>query len=384
MKLPHLYEELTDRLWEALHAGSEPSATTLISKGPAPDIIDGLSDMDFRVVLDARGPEDWQRTNDAFYGVFKDFAHEYPDGWRIIEHPAGRNVEPCELEHPAVLDERFEWDVLRTDDASLASPLTAVDAQMQDLYLRKFVAYRHPYNVAIDPPVNVSAANLPRYRLYSICWHYYAPALRCAALAMGEGTVHGKWDAVRWRADAGSETAKDVVRVAEAGFATELDDLAVRCAQDILEVARDLVDADDPWPIIERRAVELQRTHDEWLFHLISTNRLSMSRFRFYIDAPQGYDLEAVVRIDRGHVHNYLAGPLDDQDWVKALMEHADDPDALERGIAFLQDQHHATEVANPREIFKGFCANYAPVWAAMENRYRLTAAMPEGPVGPR
>ena len=48
MKLPHLYEELTDRLWEALHAGSDPSAMALISKGPAPDIIDGLSDMDFR------------------------------------------------------------------------------------------------------------------------------------------------------------------------------------------------------------------------------------------------------------------------------------------------------------------------------------------------
>lgn len=370
MTLPPLYEDLVDRLWEALHEAPDTVPTALISKGPAADITDGLSDLDFRLLIDARGPEDWQRAKDAFYRVFTDFAHEHPKAWRIIEHPPGRNVEPHELDKPAVMSERYEWDVLRTDDKGLAPRLTVLDTRMQDQYLRKLLWYRDAYDAAIDPPVNISAVNLPRYRLYSICWHYYAAAIRFAALTVGVGTVRGKWDAVRWRADAGSSTAKDVLAAAEVNFEREIDDIAARCEEDIVEVARSVADAEDPWPVIQERAIELEPTHEEWLFHLISANRLSMTRLRFYIDAPEGYDLEAVLRIDRGHIHNYLAGPLDDEGWVAKLREHAEDQNVLEQSIAFFQTQYRATEMGSPREIFEGFCDNYVSVWGAMENWY--------------
>lgn len=366
MTLPPRYAELVDRLWAALHEEPRQVEFALISKGPTCDIVDGLSDLDFRLVVDSYDPGAWELAADAFCRAFISFAHDSPDAWRLIEHPAGRCMVLDELQRPAVLDERYGWDVLREDSPGMISPLEEVDAEIRRIHLGKLLGYRDPYNPDLDPPVNVSPDHLPRYPLYSICRHYYAPALRCAAIAAGEGSVHGKDDALRWRRDAGSEAARRALDAVDSGFRSPVEDLAERCWEDIQVVASEVAGQEDPWPEAEKAQRDIYADHDERLYHLVSSNWMAISRWRFYIETPGGYDLEAVLRIDRGHIENYQVGPFDDEDWCGMLRQHAPDPDDHDQSMEFLAAQHRAAELEPPREVFASLCEHYGVVWKAM------------------
>jgi hypothetical protein len=77
-----------------------------------------------------------------------------------------------------------------------------------------------------------------------------------------------------------------------------------------------------------------------------------------------------VLRIDRGHIQNYQVGPFDDEAWCSKLRQHAPDPGAHDRSMAFLAEQHEATDAENPREVFASLCEHYGVVWRAMVGWY--------------
>ena len=130
-----------------------------------------------------------------FRRVLKSFATEFPQDWRLVEHGPGRGMAVDELHRETALREYLEWDLLRETNPEMLPGLPVLDDALRHMYLEKFFAYREPYDAKRDPIINVAPVHLPRYPLYSICWHYYAPALRSAALARGAGTVRTKWDA---------------------------------------------------------------------------------------------------------------------------------------------------------------------------------------------
>ena len=58
--LPPRHLELVERTWEALQDGPQGVDIALVHKGPVSDLFDGLSDIDFRVVLNTRDTDCWR------------------------------------------------------------------------------------------------------------------------------------------------------------------------------------------------------------------------------------------------------------------------------------------------------------------------------------
>lgn len=374
MTLPARHLELVDRTWEALHDGRYNGQVALVSKGPVCDIVEGLSDIDLRAVLNTRSADCWRWANDVIFRAFKAFAYDFPDDWRIVEHLPGRGFALDELHCCAARSEHLEWDVLREDVPGMVPLLTELDDDLRGMYLQKFIGYRDPYDATRDPPINVAHQHRERFPLFSICWHYYAPALRCAALASGAGVIRNKWDALRWRADTGSATARRVLEVAEADFVGPADDLAALCTDDIQGLARELATGDDPWRAIEEQVAESQPNRQECLWLVVVSGRMATGRWRFYIEAPEGYDLPVVLRVDRGHLKNYLIGPLLHDDGPAKMLAHAPDPEAHQRSMKFLVDQMSATDFSNPRDVFREMARHYERVRKAIEAWYEDVA----------
>ena len=370
MDLPPKQIELVERTWAELKADPHQVDLALVSKGPVCDNYADLSDIDLRLILDSRAPKDWRWADDACFRAFKRFTYDFPDDWRIVEHTPGNGIAVEELHRAAVRKERLDWEVLREDTPGMIPPSPPLDADVQKMSLGKFWCYRAPYSPALDPPVNIAPQHLDRYPLFSICWHYYAPALRCAAQAMGVQEVRTKFDALHWRIETGSAVAALVEQSAEADFFGPVDDLAVLCSDDVQKVAHELTGTDDPWTTIEEQLPSARPSEEERLCAVIFATRTVTSRWRLYTEAPDGYDVAAVLRIDRGHIFTYLIGPVQDDIAAKKLRDYAPDPTAHDAGIDFLLAEHHSTDFANPRETFARLHEHCCVVREAMERWY--------------
>ena len=370
MKLPFHYEELVDRVWAALHTGPHQHDVALISKGFSCDIVDGLSDIDLRLLFDTASSEVWDWVDEATSRVFIDFAHEHPDSWRIVEHTAGRGAVMDELHYPAMANERLEWELLYEDRPGMVPASTATDERVQNLYLEKFFAYREPYDARRDPPINIAAVDGDRFSLFSVCWHYYAPALRCAAVASGRNDVRSKRDALRWRAESVDDVAAFVMRAAEDGFRQPVGDVAARCSEDILDVAGEVAGADDPWRSIAMRLSTAEPSQAEQLALAAMSGRMVRGRWQYYIDSPEGFDVAGVLRIDRGHLNTYLVGPILAGTGREILRGHAPDVDRHDASVDFLMAQHRETDPSKPREAFRLVREHYSVVRQAIDRWY--------------
>jgi hypothetical protein len=370
MTLPARYNELIDRCWEALQEGPDGVDVALVHKGPVSDLFDGLSDLDFRIVLGTRDTETWRWADDVFYRVFKEFAYAFPDSWRLVEHAPGRGLAIDELYSQTSLGEFLEWELLRESKPNTLPAAPALDETMRHMYLEKFYTYRDPYDATRDPAINVAPEHIDRFPLFSICWHFYVPALRCAAMASGIDGMQSKWEALRWRAEAGSDVAARVLAAAENDFAGPAADLAERCSQDVQSLACELTGSDDPWTAIGARIDSSRMPEQERLILVVLAGRMATGRWRFYTEAPEGYDLSAVLRIDRGHLKNYLLGPILHDDGPEKLLAHAPDAEAHQRGVDFVVNQMSATDLSQPREVFQQLMEHYAVVREAIEGWY--------------
>ncbi len=370
MTLPRKHLELVDRCWDALRDLRAEVDLALTSKGPTCDIIEGLSDIDLRVVLNTREIEHWRKADTVFADVFATFSHDHPEDWRIIEHTPGRGMATDELHRRTARSEILEWETIHESTLGLVPTATISCEEARSLYLEKFFAYRDPYDARRDPPINVAPRHLARFRRFSICWHYYVPALRCAAIAGGNMDVRSKWDALHWRAAAGSTVAHRALKAAEAAFDGPDDDLAEACTADIHTVARELTESDQPWQTIEQELPDLAWSQVDRLCIAIFGGRTVTGRWHFYINSAEGFDREAVLRIDRGHINTYLVGPVIDDSSQATLREYADDVAAYDQAVAFLMDQHRSTDMSKPRETFARLIEQYQVSRTVFERWY--------------
>ena len=149
-----------------------------------------------------------------------------------------------------------------------------------------------------------------------------------------------------------------------------MDDIAARCAADLEDVARELGGADDPWTVIEAQLAASLLSEVERLCLVVFAGRIATGRWRFYTEVPDGYDMPAILRIDRGHINSFLVGPLLHGDGPATLLQYAPDAEAHAQSMEYLMAQHKATDINNPRDIFARLNEHYRVVREAMERWY--------------
>ncbi|MAE61707.1 MAG: hypothetical protein CMJ49_10180 [Planctomycetaceae bacterium] len=376
-----MYRDLVDRMVRSLASAGLGCPFALASKGQVADIIDGLSDLDFRLVLDTRDSVAWRRGAEAMCVAFLEFAALYPNHWRLVEHLPGWSFSKDELGHKPVCWERLGWEVLWESAPGVALPADDASHEVDDhvgWYIRLLMGYRKAYDAAIDPPIHVAAEQIPQFRAFSICWHYYAPALRCVARAMGRHDVVGKWDALRWHAESGARLAIEVMHVAEAGFRDCASGLAARCSADVRDLvarmAEQLTGAatepdGDPFAVLEPRALKIDMDVEDRLIATLGIARMFPSRWRYYVGTPEGFDLASCLRIDRGHLGHYcLRFVLESDAAMAALRACAVNARTLDSAIEQMMREHRSTDTDTPpREKFAMLRETYLILLDALE-----------------
>ena len=374
-------QELVDRTWSAITEGLDGGRTAhvaLYSKGHLEDVIPGLSDVDFRIVVDSIEPSVWRKVDDAFYRAYSSFAAGFPGSWRLVEHTPGSGYATREVDMPKPAAERNEWIVLRetAPDVVHFEPIDQYD--LATAARRRLEGYASPYDPRRDPPINVAREHVQRHLLFSICWHYYAPALRCAAFALGRRDVRSKWDAVRWREADGVSLATEVLSHAASAFHDVPGDLADRCSEDVAalvqQVDASLGAADGPTCATASSAPLSVATRAATC---LSTMRMFTGRWRYYAGVPDGFDLPAVLRIDRGHLGNFMFKSLwEDAAAEEAFYDAADDSDDMRARMDYFRQQYRATDSPEPRAQFMTMHDHLTAVRDAMEPWYAQLVCM--------
>ncbi|MFA9479553.1 hypothetical protein ACERK3_14785 [Phycisphaerales bacterium AB-hyl4] len=367
---PPLYLELTDRVREAIDAARGGAPAALASKGAMRDVIPGLSDVDYRLVLSTDAPEIWRRVGAAFAEAMLAFANAHPDGWRLIEHMPAIGCSSDALDARPVCWERLTWEPLWASSADLlVTPTSPTNDGLAGWWAGKLAGYQPPYDARRDPPINVASAELPRFPAFSLIWHFYAPAVLAATQLLGQSQVRTKWDALRWRAEQGIEPAQQALAIAEADFVNPTSaTLARACEADVHQLAQLATDDARPWDALKVMADGLTLSLRDRRLWALATARTYVHRWWFYAHAPQGFDVVAVLRIDRGHVGRFTLGPVrDSREAMEAMRGHAQDGARFDAAIEALMAEHRNTDTSRPRDTFLAMREQYLVVLEALE-----------------
>lgn len=342
------------RLRASLRTACGDTPLALVLKGSVADIIEGLSDLDLRVVLDSTDRGFWRAADAACSEVYADFARQHPADWRVIEHGPGASFRPDEVACEPARGERWVWTILWENPPGTVPLAAGSRRDCRPRFLRQFRSYRDPYDPRRDPPINVAPRYRDAFRAYSICWHYYAPAVLAAARVMEIPDVNDKWAALRWRATA---PARRALKLAHDQFLGCIDPAV--CHADIQALARELNGVDER---------EDATNADEILRGAVAWGRLYPGRYAFYAQAPDGYDVAAVLRIERAHLRTYLLSPLFRLPGAAAsLARFAADRPRLAHAIESLLQEHRNADSRNPRHRFAEIRREYLVVRDALE-----------------
>ena len=312
------FGQVAGTIGEAL-GGEFPHVVALVAKWDAADLVPGLSDMDFRVICrDGTTPEDWVHIDRTAGRIHLEMVRTHPEWNRINEHTAGAGMTVAE-----VADERFHnpeyaiwslwWgrgDWLEKVKAQIAA--RSFSATDEHLHLSKFLNYYGPYQVGIDPGINLGPM-APKYPLHSRCWHYFSPPMLSAASLLFRRNLTGKRESLGWLRDNGFITEQvdavleqvnahyETPELSDAGrletfekkLLTAFEQLLPRLLSSIehLDIARTA-----PWPAVKQQLAAIVPDPVGQLMDYLRWTRIRAARYYFYINAPEHFQTALLLK----------------------------------------------------------------------------------------
>ena len=284
----------------------------LTAKWQVEDLVPGLSDIDFRVVLaDSAGVEDWIVVDKACGQIHSRLARKYKRWWRILEHTPGCGLTCRQMRHPYwYCSEYHTWQVCHGEPGpiqALQREYATKDWQIRDelYHLGKFLYYYSPYQQGIDPPINLGDY-VDKYDMHSRCWHYFTPAMLSAAALLRKKPFPGKRTALGWliKQFPQKDVFKKILHMVDRLYdVPENDERTLRDEFDLEMFAafkemRELVRRNlkfISWPEnLDEKAMK-QRLADDFsreksilsLTDSVRFARIRLGRYLFFLDAPE-------------------------------------------------------------------------------------------------
>ena len=310
---PADFLDLTTWFGERWHAAF-PAFTLLTCKWRPEDLIPGLSDIDARIICNDVKPEDWVRLDEIVSRTHLEVTQAHPEWARKLEHLPGvcatmSELFAADLYEPELRDWDYYWGD-RDQFNALKQMVAARSWGRSDEYYylaKRFVPWCTPYNRAIDPPINIPTALLPKYALHSRVMHYFVPCIKAALAVINRDSVTGKREALyRW-----SQLRPDVSVLRESIDLLDChyevpwleDEQAWYAFEDrlwafIREITPRVLDAVTIVDLGAERTVDhlrraLRAFHGEplmALFDAVRFSRIRAGRWRFYLNAPAHFD----------------------------------------------------------------------------------------------
>ena len=147
--------------------------------------------------------EDWCEMSRIVGDVHTNICRKYLKWYRILEHLPGVNLKWGEfIDEQTYSPEYKQWSFYNTSHPGKLSIVKqylqnkAWSAKDEYFHLKKFLAYYAPYDISIDPPINLGNYK-EKYKLHSRIMHYYVPAIQAAMSIIINRTILGKLESVR-------------------------------------------------------------------------------------------------------------------------------------------------------------------------------------------
>ncbi len=283
-----------------------PRLDVLAAKWEVEDLLPGLSDLDFRLIVDASvGLEAFIALDSVIGAVHAALCNERPDWARMLEHPPGVIVTWDELHDPCLFNPETRcWrvcggDAVRFDQYRyevLREPWTLADERY---CVERFAGYFGPYQPHIDVPINV-AGREQAYAWHSRAMHYFAPAVQSAVSVMDRRVVPGKLQALRRAAELIKNEAvfQETIERVECGYITNdrasVD--ALRGFEERLWRAMHRLKAamDANRELLGEARHEPLKVFSDGLRYI----RCRRGRLSFYLNAPSHFDASLLIRGD--------------------------------------------------------------------------------------
>ena len=124
-------EELTRRYGEHLQQAVGDTYVGLTAKWSVGDLLPGLSDLDFRVVLAGDAQiDDWIAVDRAASEIHGLLAGEKPSWWRYLEHTPGCGLSLTEVENADYHHPEYScWHTCHGRDAAISAALHRADSR---------------------------------------------------------------------------------------------------------------------------------------------------------------------------------------------------------------------------------------------------------------
>ena len=308
-----------------------PVYAGLTAKWQPDDLVPGLSDIDYRVILSPEAtPTDWVVADRACGEIHQQLARENAGWWRILEHTPGCGLTTAELADDQWYTPEYRMWQLCHGDATVLTPMRHFldcrpwDATDELYHLKRFLLYYSPYQHDIDPPINLGAYET-LYGLHSRCWHYFAPPMTSVAALVTRQTLPGKRAAfaLLMREFPQVEVVRRVVDMVDQGY--KVAERSVEVAMKSFEAA--LYDAFGYFETVVRQKLQYVDWPAELSPAALKANlaahatpaaarnqlidaarfgRIRVGRYVFYLDPPAGFDFERLLR-NEGQWANVIA-----------------------------------------------------------------------------
>ena len=309
------YEEVTREYGGHVSKALGSRYLGMSAKWQGEDIIIGMSDIDYRVILDPHaGVDDWIKVDRACGEIHATLAARCRRWWRVLEHTPGAGLTTAHLVDDHLYHPEYRFWHVAAGPTDLLDPmnerLETKDWEIRDelYHLKRFLYFYSPYQQGIDPPINLEGVEA-EYDLHSRCWHYFTPAMLSAASLLAGRRFRGKKLTLRWlQAEHPRETIfSRVLDMVEARYKVpERTDLALRDAFDA-EMFAMFEQLKGPvreslrllsWPEGLDMAAMKQRLTDDpsagnarmALTDAVRFARIRLGRYLFYLDPPDGFD----------------------------------------------------------------------------------------------
>lgn len=307
---------------------------TLAVKWEFEDLIPGLSDCDFRLILDSSvGASKLIALDEAIGAVHTRLCHDHPHWARMLEHPPGVVLTWSELQDPRLYNpESRLWRACRGDVERFGQYLDTFPPdqwQPEDerFALGRFADYYGRYQQDLDPPTNLGEREA-EYAWHSRAMHYFAPAIQAGVCVIDRRVVRGKLPALRRASQIldGQEIFAEIQEWVERHYQTpdltnrralhRFEDRMVNALREIRPLvfeAATIVDlnVDDRIETLRQRLSQIPEDPLKVLFNAIRYARCRKGRLAFYLEAPAHFDARRLIDGDLAKMSRHvLAGGL--------------------------------------------------------------------------